>query len=578
MMVRIIAGGYACLLALMAGAAEPPAAEQFNRLLEEHWRQAEQEQVFFRTDPDSYRPNGKLAEVSAEARARRQAFNEYVLGRLDQIDESGLQGQLRTSYKLFRYEREAERESYQYPNHLFPVTSLFGYHSYFAQAPAKMAFNTVADYERYLLSLADFPRYNREHIELLEEAVALGYTQYCESMAGYEVTISEQIIARPEDSSLYAPFTAMPATFAPATQADLRRRGRSLVEESVVPAYARLYDFFTRRYMPHCRPEPGISSLEGGMDYYAHLLRFFTTTDMGAREIHELGLRESARIRAEMEAVIQQLGFRGSFEQFLDFLRTDPGFYASDSRDLLEKTAWIAKRMDGMMPAFFGRQARNPYTVRPVEGRGGYYVPGAPDGSAPGIFYINVTDLAAKPLYNLEALTLHEAVPGHHHQMAIAMELELPRFRQTVYHAAFGEGWGLYSERLGLEAGFYTDPYSNFGRLTYEMWRANRLVVDTGIHAFGWSRQRAIDYLLANSALTRPEVVAEVDRYITWPAQATAYKIGELKIIALRSRAEQALGPDFDIREFHDVVLGSGSVPIAVLEQIVDDWVAGQAR
>jgi uncharacterized protein (DUF885 family) len=299
---------------------------------------------------------------------------------------------------------------------------------------------------------------------------------------------------------------------------------------------------------------------------------------MSPREIHELGLLETARIRVEMEAVIQQLGFQGSFGQFLEFLRTDPGFYAGDPQDLLEKTAWIAKKMDGMMPALFGRQARNPYTVRPVEGRGGYYVPGAADGSSPGIFYINVTDLAAKPLYNLEALTLHEAVPGHHHQTALAMELDLPRFRQTVYHAAFGEGWGLYAERLGLEAGFYTDPYSNFGRLTYEMWRANRLVVDTGIHAFGWSRQQAIDYLLANSALTRPEVLAEVDRYITWPGQATAYKIGELRIRALRSRSEEVLGPDFDIRAFHDVVVGNGSVPIVILEQIVDEWIAEQTR
>jgi uncharacterized protein (DUF885 family) len=577
MILKMTAVVSACLLALTAVAAEQPASEQFRQLLDEHWQRAEREQVFFRTDPDAYRPNGKLAEVNAQARARRQAFNDSVLERLEQIDEAALQGQERTSYRLFRYEREAERESYQYPDHLFPITSLFGYHSYFAAAPANMAFNTRADYERYLVSLADFPRYNREHIQLLEEAVASGYTQYCESMAGYELTIGEQIVERPQDSSLYTPFTAMPAAFGPELQADLRQRGRSLVEESVVPAYAELYEFFTRRYLPHCRTEPGISSLEDGADFYAHLLRFFTTTDMTPREIHELGLAETARIRVEMEAVIRQLGFEGSFAQFLDFLRTDPGFYATDAQDLLEKTAWIAKKMDGMMPAFFGRQARNPYTVRPVEGRGGYYVSGAPDGSSPGIFYINVTDLAAKPLYNLEALTLHEAVPGHHHQTALAMELDLPRFRQTVYHAAFGEGWGLYSERLGLEAGFYTDPYSNFGRLTYEMWRANRLVVDTGIHAFGWSRQQAIDYLLANSALTRAEVEAEVDRYITWPAQATAYKIGELRIRALRSRAEQALGPDFDIRAFHDVVVGNGSLPIVVLEQMVDEWIAGQA-
>ncbi len=574
---KVFAGLFACVFVSGALAQDVPASSEFSKLLQDHWQRAEQEQVFFRTDPDSYRPHGKLAEVSAQARARRQAFNESILARLATIDEADLQGQDRISYKLFLYEREAERESYQYPGHLFPFTSLFGYHSYFAEAPAKMAFNTSADYERYIVSLADFPRYNREHIELLEEAVELGYTHYCESMAGYGATISGLVVVRPQDSALFAPFSAMPGSIPAARQTELQAQALALIETGVVPAYEELYTFFEQRYMPECRSEPGISSLEGGAEYYAHLLRFFTTTDMSPAEIHELGLLETKRIRAEMDAVIRQLGFEGSFREFLDYLRTDSRFYATDPQDLLEKTAYIAKKMDGMMPAFFGSLARNTYAVRPVEGRGGYYVPGAPDGSAPGIFYINVTDLAAKPLYNLEALTLHEAVPGHHHQMALAMELDVPPFRTTVYHAAFGEGWGLYSERLGLEAGFYTDPYSNFGRLTYEMWRANRLVIDTGIHAFGWSRQRAIDYLLDNSALTRAEVVAEVDRYITWPGQATAYKIGELKIRELRASAEAALGPNFDIRAFHDEVVGNGSVPIAVLESIVDDWIAGQA-
>jgi uncharacterized protein (DUF885 family) len=578
-MTRVLAGWASCLLATLALAQDNTApAQQLNTLLAEHWQRAVQEQVFFRTDPDGYRPDGKLAEVNAAARARRQAFNEDVLDRLERIDDSALQGQDRISFRVFRYEREAERESYLYPNHLFPINRLSGYHSYFAEAPAKMAFNTPRDYRRYLVSLADFERYNREHIELLEQAVRSGYTQYCESMAGYETSISRQLVARPQDSSLYAPFAAMPATFAPELQAELRQQAEALIAGKVVPAYQELYEFYVTRYMPACRAEPGLSSLEGGADFYAHLLRFFTTTDMSPAEIHELGLRETRRIRAEMETLIRQLGFEGSFSAFLDNLRTDPRFYAADGQDLLEKTAYIAKKMDGMMPSLFGRLARNTYTVRPLQGRGGYYVSGAPDGSAPGIFYINVTDLAAKPLYNLEALTLHETVPGHHHQMALALELELPDFRRTAYHAAFGEGWGLYAERLGLEAGFYTDPYSNFGRLTYEMWRANRLVVDTGIHAFGWSRQQAIDYLLANSALTRPEVVAEVDRYITWPGQATAYKIGELKIRALRARAESSLGQDFDIRAFHDVVLGNGSVPIALLEEIVDEWISAQLQ
>ena len=577
-MTRLSAAITACLFASIALAQDSVNTSDFKALLDEHWQRAQQEQIFFRTDSDSYRPNGRLAEVSDHARARRQAFNESVLNRLNRIDRSALSDQDKLNYTVFRYEREAERESYEYPNHLFPFNSLSGYHSYFADAPANMAFNAVADYERYLVSLADFPRYNREHIELLAQAVESGYTQYCGSIAGYEKSISKYIVQQPRESAFYAPFKTMPDTVAPAVQADLRKQALQLIEKEVLPAYGELYRFFVESYLPACRAEAGISSLDGGAEFYAHLLRFFTTTNMTPIEIHELGLSETRRIRAEMEAIINKLGFEGSFSEFLDFMRTDQRFYAADSRDLLEKTALIAKQMDGMMPSLFGHLPRNTYAVRPVEGRGAYYMPGATDGSAPGVYYINTTNLAAQPLYNLEALTLHEAVPGHHHQTALAMELDLPEFRKTTYHAAFGEGWGLYAERLGLEAGFYTDPYSNFGRLTYEMWRANRLVVDTGIHAFGWSRQQAIDYLMANSALTLPEVESEIDRYITWPGQATAYKIGELSIRALREKAETALGPAFDIRQFHDVVVGNGSVPIAVLQDIVDEWIAGQLQ
>lgn len=552
------------------------ASDDLHRLLDDHWQRARQEQVFFRTDPDAYRPDGKLAEVNAAARERRRLFNEEMLGRLADIDIDALTGQDRISYQLFRYERETERESYDYWDHLFPITSLFGYHSYFAAAPANMAFATAQDYRRYLLSLEDFPRYNREHIALLQQAVDKGYTHYCGSIAGYEQTIDELIVSDPRQSSLYQPFTRIPATVPEEQRQQLRQQGAQLVRESVIPAYRELYDFFSAVYLPNCREGVGIGTLPGGDAYYAYLLRYFTTTDMTPREIHDLGLAETRRIRAEMAAIIDQVGFEGSFAEFLAFLRSDPRFYAEDAQDLLEKTAFIAKKMDGLMPRYFGRLARNTYEIRGSEGRGAYYVMGAEDGSTAGVYFINTSNLQYQPLYNLEALTLHEAVPGHHHQTALALELDLPAFRKTVYHAAFGEGWGLYAESLGKEAGFYTDPYSDFGRLTYEMWRANRLVVDTGLHAFGWSRRKAIDYLLMNSALTEAEVAKEVDRYITWPGQATAYKIGELRIKALRAEAEQALGPDFDLRAFHDVVVGNGSVAIAILEEIVREWIAAQ--
>jgi uncharacterized protein (DUF885 family) len=436
----------------------------------------------------------------------------------------------------------------------------------------------VNDYERYLVSLADYPRYNRENIALLREGIKTGYTQYCKSMEGYESTISEFIVDEVSQSALYAPFLNFPPTVPENIREDLAAQGRILVKDQVIPAYREFYRFFTGEYQPNCRSEVGITTLDGGDDYYAYLIRYFTTTDMTPRAIHELGLSEARRIRGEMDAVIESVGFEGSFQDFLEFLRNDPQFYATDSQDLLEKTAFITKKMDGLMPRYFGQLARNTYEIRGVQGRGAYYVSGEGDGKTAGVYFINVTDLKSQPLYNLEALSLHEAVPGHHHQSALAKELDLPEFRKTVYHSAFGEGWGLYSEGLGKEAGFYQDPYSDFGRLTYEMWRANRLVVDTGMHAFGWSRQQAIDYLMESSALTLTEVTDEVDRYITWPAQALSYKIGELRIRALREKAESELGADFDIRAFHDVVVGSGSLAIAVLEEIVDEWIAEERR
>ncbi len=336
----------------------------------------------------------------------------------------------------------------------------------------------------------------------------------------------------------------------------------------------------TGEYIPGARESLGASELPDGRDYYARRIRHFTTLDLTAAEIHATGLKEVARIRGEMEEIIEQVGFEGSFSEFLDFLRTDPRFYARSAEELLKEAAWIAKRMDGKLPELFGRFPRLPYTVEPVPDHiapkytTGRYV-SAPIGSTrPGAYWVNTHDLNTRPLYTLEALTLHEAVPGHHFQIALNQELEgLPNFRRFSYLSAFGEGWGLYSEYLGLEAGFYTDPYSNFGRLTYEMWRACRLLVDPGAHAMGWTREQMLDFLPSNTALSLHNVRTETDRYISWPGQALAYKIGQLKILELRHRAEMALGGHFDVREFHDTVLKSGSIPLNVLEQQVDGYI-----
>ena len=472
-------------------------------------------------------------------------------------------GQERISYQLFRYERETERDSYAQLDHVFPITSLFGFHMYFADAPANMTFTTVADYDNLITSFKDYPRYNAEQMDNLREGIRRGATQYCGAMTHYGETIARYIVDDPAASAFYEPFTRFPAGIDAAQQQRLAGEARRAIAEQVIPAYRAFHAFFVDQYLPACRTAPAITSVEGGDDYYRYLIGYFTTTDLSPEAIHQLGLAETRRIRAEMEDIIQSTGFQGSFQDFLIQLREDPRFYAESPEDLLEKVALIAKRMDGLMPVYFGQLPRLPYTVRKVTGRGAFYVGGTADGRNPGVYFIDADDFRSKPLYNLEALTLHEAVPGHHHQSALALELDLPPFRRTLYHAAFGEGWGLYAESLGKEAGFYRDPYSDFGRLTYEMWRANRLVVDTGLHHYGWSRRKAIGYLLSNTALTEAEVTAEVDRYITWPAQALAYKVGELRIQALRDRAEAALGEDFDLRAFHDVVVGNGSLAIA---------------
>jgi uncharacterized protein (DUF885 family) len=361
----------------------------------------------------------------------------------------------------------------------------------------------------------------------------------------------------------------------------LRAAGREAIAGAVVPAYRALLEFFTKEYLPGARATIGASELPDGRRYYAWLVRRYTTLDVTPEDVHAIGEREVSRIRGEMDGVIRDVAFQGRFADFLELLRTDPRFYAKTPEELLEKASRIAKRIDGALPSLFKRLPRQPYGVEPVppdlapKYTGGRYV-GAPlDGTRAGTYWVNTYALETRPLYTLEALTLHEAVPGHHLQIALAKELEgLPAFRRYGYVNAFGEGWGLYSEHLGLEAGFYTDPYSNFGRLTYEMWRACRLVVDTGIHAMGWTRPQAIDYMAANTALSLHEITTEVDRYISWPGQALAYKMGELKIRELRAKAEEALGSRFDVRAFHDAVLANGSVPLGVLEEQIDAFIA----
>jgi uncharacterized protein (DUF885 family) len=404
-------------------------------------------------------------------------------------------------------------------------------------------------------------------------------------LGGWEGAVDAHIVGDPTRSLLYAPFEKFPDTVPESARAALVTRGKKAIAESVVPAYRALHEFMQKEYVPACRETIGASDLPNGKAYYEFRVRYYTTLDLTPQQVHDTGLAEVKRIRAEMDGVMARTGFKGSFAEFLAFLRTDSRFYFETPDALIREVSFICKQMDGQLPTLFKTLPRMPYGVKPVpdfiapKTTTAYYDEPNGDGTRAGFYNINLYDLKSRPRYELEALSFHEAVPGHHLQIAIMQELPgVPNFRRYDGFTAFVEGWGLYSERLGIEAGFYQDPYSDFGRLTYEMWRAMRLVVDTGMHYFGWTRQQAIDYMAANGALSMHNVTTEVDRYIAWPGQALAYKIGELKIRELRAYATRDLGGKFDVREFHDVVLWSGAVPLDVLEANVKAWVARKQK
>jgi len=566
------------ILAIALAATSLPSLADSNSdlktIIDNHWQNAKAEKIFFRTDPDGWKPNGTLPNWSEQAIAKRQAYNNSVLKSLASIDPKTLNSEQLMNYRLFKYERETEQQSYLYQDKYFPVNFLSGWHTYFAEAPANMAFLTAEDYDAFLVSLGDYPRFNQQNINLLKQGIQTGFTHYCETFKNYGQSISAHIVKQPENSALYEPFTRIPNTFSAAQKETYQNKAKALIASKVVPAYEHFYDFFENEYMSHCRAQPGIASIKGGLDYYKYTVNYYTTTNATPKQIHELGLKEVARIKAQMQSIIDEVGFDGSYSEFLEFLATDEQFYATDPQDLLEKTAFITQKMYGKLPTYFGHLPRNTFTIKGPASRGAFYMP-PPDNRSPGTYFLASTP-KLQPLYNLEALSLHEAIPGHHLQNAIAMELDVPEFRRTLSHSAFGEGWALYTERLGKEAGFYQSPYSDFGRLGYEMWRAVRLVVDTGIHAFGWSRQKAIDYLADHTALPQSAVEDQIDRYISWPGQALSYKMGEIKIRELRAKAEKQLGAQFDIRSFHDTVIGQGSLPMAVLEDVINDWIAQQ--
>ena len=547
----------------------------------------EDERAFvYREDPLSATSAGihdyddRLPSVTPETNARQLRENQAFLTRLHAIDRAQLSHQEQVSYDLFDFMVGQRVRLARYDDWRLPFNSDSGFYSEIVLLDDLQSPRTVRDYENYIARLNDTRRYFREQIANMRVGIRDGFTLPREIIGGVSQVIGGFRYESPEAIGLYAPFANFPPTVPEAERARLREAGRAAIADSVIPAFDEFRTFFETEYAPRARNTIAAQRLPNGRAYYADLVRYYTTLpDATPQQIHQIGLNEVARIRAAMEVEMRASGFQGTFPEFLTFLRTDPQFYATTPEQLLREAAWITREIDGQMPNFFGRIPRRPYTVRPVPAEiapnytGGRYSGGRTDQA--GEYWVNTYALNTRPLYVLPSLTAHEAAPGHHTQISLARELEnLPAFRGSFYPHAFGEGWGLYSERLGEEMGIYHTPYQRFGRLTYEMWRACRLVVDTGMHSMGWSRQRALDYLAANTALSTHEIRTEVDRYIGWPGQALAYKTGELKIVELRQRAEAALGDRFDIRAFHDVVLGNGGVTLPVLERQVDEYIA----
>lgn len=515
-------------------------------------------------------PGNALWSVTPEAERARAAKSTEFLRQLEAVNLATLSDKGRINAEVLRTLLEQEIGDARFSEWEMPFDSDSNFWSYLA---ASGNFTTVADYENYIGRMRDIPRYFGEHIANSRAGLKRGFSVPRVTLEGRDVSISSYVVDDPEKSAFWNVFKRMPSRIPAADQEKLRAEGRRAITEAVTPAYAELLDFFRNEYLPQTRTTLAAEVMPDGKAYYAQQIRQYTTLDLTAEDIHQIGLSEVARITAAMEKVKDEAKFDGTLAEFVTFLRTDPQFVARTGDELMGVSAYTAKRVDGKLADYFGFLPRHRFTIRPVDpaiapfytaGRGGL-----------DACQMNTYDLPSRPLYNIPALTLHECAPGHSFQGAVALEQEeAPRFRRQTYFSGFGEGWGLYTEFLGEEMGIYRTPYEKFGRLSYEMWRAARLVIDTGIHHYGWSRDQAVDYLSSHTALSDREVGTEVDRYISWPGQALAYKLGEMTIRRLRAKAEAELGPQFDIRKFHDVVLSLGSVPLPALEARIDSFIA----
>lgn len=528
--------------------------------------------------------NDRWTDYSPEAIEQRNRDSRTLLKAVETISVDSLGESAILDFQLFHKDLSANVAAQAFPDELMPINQMGGVQQDLAQMISLMPSRKLTDYRDIIARLESADSLIMQTIVLMKQGLEAGITPPAITLRDVPGQVANQLFDDPMDSPLLGAFVSFPDSISPDQQKQLKARAIAAYQNGIAPAYKKLQRFLETDYLPNAVQAVGLSNLANGQAWYAHRAARSTTTDLTAEQIHALGLREVARIRAAMEQVIIDSGFEGDFDAFTEFLRRDPQFYFTNKEDLMREYRDIAKRADAELPALFGVLPRLPYGVKMIPSYAeksqttAYYQSGAHSMGRAGIFFANTYALDTRPKWEMEALTLHEAMPGHHLQISLAKEqTNVHPWRRDLYRiTAFVEGWGLYSESLGEEMGFYKDPYSKFGQLTYEMWRAVRLVVDTGMHSLGWSRQRAIDFFIANSAKSEHDITVEIDRYIVWPGQALAYKMGELKIKELRQYASQELGEDFDIRSFHDRVLEAGPIPLDILEQRIKDWVAGQ--
>jgi uncharacterized protein (DUF885 family) len=565
-------------LATPHAVAAEDATKALHDLFDAGWERSLREDPLFATYLGDPRYDDQLPDLSQAAIDASNAADRRMLADVEAIPAASLSSEDQLNRDLFHRMYADGIAGHEWGTQYLPLNHMDGIQN-LDQVTQLLPFATVKDYENWLTRLGKFDALMDQNIALMRAGIAKKLVQPRVIMERVPPQIATQLVGDPTASPYYAPLKTMPDSISAAEQARLRAAASQAISLGVVPAYRRFDDFFRKEYLPASRDTVGVRDLPGGEAWYQSRIRWFTTTDLTADQIHELGLSEVARIRGEMQKVIDRVGFKGDLQAFIQYLRTDPRFRYTDPKRLLEHYLAMSKRIDPLLTQYFGRLPRMPYGVRPIpdntaaDNTTAYYQPPSIDGRRAGYYYVNLYKPEARPIYEIPVLSIHEAVPGHHLQIALAQELgELPMFRRDYELTAFTEGWGLYSESLGEEMGLYADPYDKFGQLTYEMWRAVRLVVDTGMHHKGWSRQQAIDFFKANAAKTELDITNEIDRYIAWPGQALAYKIGELKIKELRARATKDLGEKFDIRAFHDVVLGSGAVPLDVLDRNVANW------